>query len=139
MQTVKLNNEVEMPVVGLGVYQMENVAQCEQAVLDAFHVGYRMIDTAENYMNEEAVGSAFHKSGLKREDVFITSKIWINHFGNEKTKKAYEAALKRMDLEYLDLVLLHQSMSDYYSAWRALEELYREGKVRAIGVSNFYP
>lgn len=139
MQTVKLSNAIEMPVVGLGVYQMEDMKQCEQAVLDAFHSGYRMIDTAENYMNEEAVGAAFRKSGLKREEVFITSKIWINHFGKEKTKNAYEAALKRMGLEYLDLVLLHQSLSDYYSAWRALEELYQEGKVRAIGVSNFYP
>lgn len=139
MQTIRLNNGIEMPVMGLGVYQIEDMDQCEQAVLDAFHAGYRMIDTAENYMNEEAVGTALRKSGLKREEVFITSKIWINHFGKEKTKSAYEAALKRMGLEYLDLVLLHQSLSDYYSAWRVLEELYQEGKVRAIGVSNFYP
>lgn len=139
MQTVTLHNGVEMPLVGLGVYQMEDTSLCERAVLDAFQTGYRLIDTAENYLNEEAVGSAFRKSGLSRDEVFITSKIWINHFGKEKTKLAYETALKRMGLEYLDLVLLHQSLSDYYGAWRALEELYREGRVRAIGVSNFYP
>lgn len=139
MQTVTLHNGVEMPLVGLGVYQMEDTSLCERAVLDAFQTGYRLIDTAENYLNEEAVGSAFRKSGLSRDEVFITSKIWINHFGKGKTKLAYEAALKRMGVEYLDLVLLHQSLSDYYGAWRALEELYREGKVRAIGVSNFYP
>lgn len=139
MQTVALRNGVKMPLVGLGVYQIEDTALCERVVLDAFQTGYRLIDTAENYLNEEAVGSAFHKSGLRRDEVFITSKIWLNHFGEEKTKRAYEAALKRMGLEYLDLVLLHQSLSDYYGAWRALEELYREGKVRAIGVSNFYP
>lgn len=139
MQTVKLYNGTEMPLVGLGVYQIEDTAQCEQSVLDAFQTGYRLIDTAENYLNEEAVGSAFRKSGLRRDEVFITSKIWLNHYGEEKTKRAYEAALKRMGMEYLDLVLLHQSLSDYYGAWRALEQLYKEGKVRAIGVSNFYP
>lgn len=139
MQTVTLNNGIEMPLAGLGVYQIEDTAQCEKVVLDAFQTGYRLIDTAENYLNEEAVGSAFRKSGLRRDEVFITSKIWINHYGVEKTKRAYEAALERMGLEYLDLMLLHQSLGDYYSAWRALEELYQEGKVRAIGVSNFYP
>ena len=139
MQTVKLHNGMEMPILGLGVYQVPDAAQCEQAVLDAFNTGYRLIDTAEGYMNEEAVGAAFRKSGLKREDVFITSKIWIKSFGYEKTKKAYEAALERLGMDYMDLVLLHQSLSDYYGAWRALEELYQEGKVRAIGVSNFYP
>lgn len=139
MQTVKLNNGVEMPLVGIGVYQVPDAAQCEQSVLDAFQAGYRLVDTAEGYMNEEAVGAAFQKSGLKRGEVFLTSKIWITNYGREKTKRAYEAALKRMGMEYLDLVLLHQSLSDYYGAWRALEELYQEGKVRAIGVSNFYP
>lgn len=139
MQTVTLNNGIEMPLAGLGVYQIEDTAQCEKVVLDAFQAGYRLIDTAENYLNEEAVGSAFRKSGLRRDEVFITSKIWINHYGVEKTKRAYETALERMGLEYLDLMLLHQSLGDYYSAWRALEELYQEGKVRAIGVSNFYP
>ena len=139
MQTVTLSKGVEMPMVGIGVYQVPDAAQCEQSVFDAFQAGYRLVDTAEGYMNEEAVGSAFKKSGLKREEVFITSKIWITNFGYEKTRKAYDAALKRLDMEYMDLILLHQSLSDYYGAWRALEELYREGKVRAIGVSNFYP
>ena len=97
------------------------------------------MDTAESYMNEEAIGSAFRKSGLSRDEVFITSKIWVSNFGYEKTKKAFEAALKRLGMEFMDLILLHQSLSDYYGAWRALTELYREGKVRAIGVSNFYP
>lgn len=139
MQTVVLSNGVKMPSMGLGVYQIEDTAQCEQAVLDALKVGYRLIDTAENYLNEEAVGSAFRKSGLRRNEVFITSKIWPNHYGAEKTKQAYETALKRLDMEYMDLILLHQSLSDYYGAWSVLEELYQDGKVRAIGVSNFYP
>lgn len=128
-----------MPIEGIGVYQVPDVAQCEKSLLDAFAAGYRLVDAAEGYMNEEAVGSAFKKSGLKREEVFITSKIWIANFGYEKTKKAFEAALKRMDMEYMDLILLHQSLSDYYGAWRVLEELYKEGKEKAIGVSNFYP
>lgn len=139
MQTVKLSNGMEMPMVGIGVYQVPDAAQCEQSVLDAFEAGYRLVDTAEGYMNEEAVGLALKKSGLNRDEVFITSKIWITNFGYEKTKRAYDAALKRLDMEYMDLVLLHQSLSDYYGAWRALEELYKEGRIRAIGVSNFYP
>lgn len=139
MQTVKLSNGMEMPMVGIGVYQVPDAAQCEESVLDAFEAGYRLVDTAEGYMNEEAVGLALKKSGLNRDEVFITSKIWISNFGYEKTKRAYDAALKRLDLEYMDLVLLHQSLSDYYGAWRALEELYKEGRIRAIGVSNFYP
>lgn len=139
MQTVRLHNGVEMPILGIGVYQIPDASQCEQTVLDAFSAGYRLVDTAEGYMNEEAVGVAFKKSGLNRQDVFITSKIWISNFGYEKTKKAYEAALKRLDMDYMDLVLLHQSLSDYYGAWHALEELYKEGKIHAIGVSNFYP
>ena len=139
MQTVKLSNGMEMPMVGIGVYQVPDAAQCEQSVLDAFEAGFRLVDTAEGYMNEEAVGLALKKSGLNRDEVFITSKIWITNFGYEKTKRAYDAALKRLDMEYMDLVLLHQSLSDYYGAWRALEELYKEGRIRAIGVSNFYP
>lgn len=139
METVRLHNGVEMPILGIGVYQIPDVVECERSLLDAFGAGYRLVDTAEGYMNEEAVGAALKKSGLDRGEVFITSKIWISNFGYERTRKAYEAALKRMDVEYLDLVLLHQSLSDYYGAWRALEELYQEGKVRAIGVSNFYP
>ncbi|MBT2733700.1 aldo/keto reductase [Bacillus sp. ISL-7] len=130
MEFTTLSNGVKMPMVGFGVYQVPDAAQCERVVLDAFHAGYRLVDTAEAYMNEEAVGIALKKSGLKREDVFITSKIWISNFGYEKTKKAYEAALKRLDMEYMDLILLHQSLSDYYSAWRALEELYKEGSKR---------
>ena len=139
MEFKTLANGIKMPMVGFGVYQVEDHEQCEQSVLDALNAGYRLIDTAETYMNEEAVGSAFRKSGLKRDEVFITSKIWLSNFGYEKTKKAYEAGLKRLGMEYMDLILLHQSLSDYYGAWRALEELYKEGKVHAIGVSNFYP
>ena len=139
MEFATLSNGVKMPMLGLGVYQVPEFDQCEQSVLDAYPAGYRLVDTAESYMNEEAIGSAFRKSGLSRDDVFITSKIWVSNFGYEKTKKAYEAALKRLGMEYMDLVLLHQSLSDYYGAWRALTDLYREGKVRAIGVSNFYP
>ncbi len=139
MEFKMLSNGIKMPMVGFGVYQVDDLKQCEQSVLDALNAGYRLIDTAETYMNEEAVGSAVRKSGLARDKVFITSKIWLSNFGYEKTKKAYEAGLKRLGMEYMDLILLHQSLSDYYGAWRALEELYKEGKVRAIGVSNFYP
>lgn len=139
MEFKTLTNGIKMPIVGFGVYQVDDLNQCEQSVLDALNAGCRLIDTAETYMNEEAVGSAFKKSGLKRDEVFITSKIWLSNFGYEKTKKAYEAGLKRLGMEYMDLILLHQPFSDYYGAWRALEELYKEGKVRAIGVSNFYP
>lgn len=139
MEFKTLANGIKMPMIGLGVYQVDDLKQCEQSVLDALGAGYRLIDTAETYMNEEAVGSAIQKSGLKRDEVFITSKIWLSNFGYEKTKKAYEAGLKRLGMEYMDLILLHQSLSDYYGAWKALEELYKEGKVRAVGVSNFYP
>ena len=134
-----LANGNRMPILGFGVYQVPDYEQCRQAVMDAFDAGYRLIDTAESYMNEEAVGDAFKASGLKRDEVFITSKIWVSNFGYEKTKKACKAALKRLDMEYIDLILLHQSLSDYYGAWRALEELYKTGLVKAIGVSNFYP
>lgn len=139
MEYKTLANGIKMPMVGFGVYQVPDFEQCEQSVLDALGAGYRLIDTAESYMNEEAVGSAVMKSGLNRDEIFVTSKIWVSNFGYEKTKKAYEAGLKRLGMEYMDLILLHQSLSDYYGAWRALEELYKEGKVRAIGVSNFYP
>lgn len=139
MEYKTLANGNRMPMLGLGVYQVPDHNQCKQSVLDAFQAGYRLIDTAESYMNEEAIGEAFKESGLKREEVFITSKIWVSNFGYEKTKHAYEAALTRLDMEYMDLILLHQSLSDYYGAWRALEEFYKEGKAKAIGVSNFYP
>ncbi len=139
MECVTLANDVKMPILGLGVYQVESHKQCESTVISALNNGYRLIDTAEGYMNEEAVGSGIRKSSVKREEVFVTSKLWIKNFGYEKTKIAYEAQLKRLGYEYYDLILLHQSLADYYGAWRALEELYKEGKVRAIGVSNFYP
>ncbi|MCM1284455.1 MAG: aldo/keto reductase [Muribaculaceae bacterium] len=139
MEYVTLANDVKMPVLGLGVFQVPDAAQCEQAVADAFGAGYRSIDTAAAYGNEDSVGAAFKKSGLKREDVFITSKVWVADFGYEKTKAALDRTLASLDMEYLDLILLHQSLSDYYGSWRALTEAYRAGKVKAIGVSNFYP
>ena len=139
MEFTTLANGVNMPMLGLGVFQVPDFAQCEQAVLDAFSAGYRLIDTAAAYQNEEAVGSAFQKSGLKREEVFITTKIWVADIGYEKTKAAVETSLKKLGMAYIDLILLHQSLSDYYGAWRALIELYEAGKVKAIGVSNFYP
>ena len=139
MEFVTLAGGIKMPILGLGVYQVPDAAQCERTVLDAFSLGYRLIDTAAAYRNEEAVGAAFKKSGLKREEVFITSKVWVSDIGYEKTKAAVETSLKKLDMEYLDLIMPHQSLSDYYGCWRALEELYREGKVRAIGVANFYP
>lgn len=139
MQSVKLNNNVEMPVLGFGVYQVTDAAQCEQAVTEALAAGYRLIDTAAAYFNEEAVGAAIRKSGIPREELFITTKLWIQDYGYENTKKAFETSMKKLGLDYLDLYLLHQPMSDYYGAWRAMEELYQEGKIRAIGVCNFYP
>lgn len=139
MQTVKLNNGVEMPMEGFGVFQIPDAAQCEQAVTDALNAGYRLIDTAAAYMNEEAVGAAIRKSGIPREELFITTKLWIQDYGYENTKKAFETSMKKLGLDYLDLYLMHQPMSDYYGSWRAMEELYQEGKIRAIGVCNFYP
>lgn len=139
MQTVKLNNGVEMPMEGFGVFQIPDAAQCEQAVSDALNAGYRLIDTAAAYMNEEAVGRAIRKSGIPRKELFITTKLWIQDYGYENTKKAFDTSMKKLGLDYLDLYLIHQPMSDYYGAWRAMEELYQEGKIRAIGVCNFYP
>jgi len=139
MNTIKLNNGIKMPQLGLGVYQIPDHAECERAVLDALAAGYRMIDTAAGYNNEEAVGSAIRKSGIPREDIFVVTKIWVADFGDDKTAAAVDRALKKLNMDYIDLVLLHQAMSDYYGAWRALEKCYREGKVKAIGVSNFYP
>lgn len=139
MKTVKLNNGVEMPMEGFGVFQIPDAAQCEQAVTDALHAGYRLIDTAAAYMNEEAVGSAVKKSGIPREELFITTKLWIQDYGYENTKKAFEVSMKKLGLDYLDLYLMHQPMSDYYGSWRAMEELYKEGRIKAIGVCNFYP
>lgn len=139
MENIKLNNGVEMPVLGFGVYQIADAEECERSVLDAIAVGYRSIDTAAAYGNEEAVGNAIRKSGVERASLFITTKLWIADAGYEKTKKAFETSLKKLQLDYLDLYLIHQPYGDVYGAWRAMEELYAEGKIRAIGVSNFQP
>jgi 2,5-diketo-D-gluconate reductase A len=137
MQTVLLNNGVEMPILGFGVFQVTNLAECERSVVDAINAGYRLIDTAASYMNEEAVGKAIKRSGVIRKDLFITTKLWIQSNGYEGTKKAFENSLKRLQLDYLDLYLIHQPFGDVYGEWRAMQELYKEGRVRAIGVSNF--
>jgi diketogulonate reductase-like aldo/keto reductase len=139
MQKVKLNNGVEMPLLGFGVFQVTDLAECERSVLEAITTGYRLIDTAASYMNEEAVGKAIKSSGVPREDLFITTKLWIQSNGYEGTKKAFEASLKKLGLDYLDLYLMHQPYGDVYGEWRAMQELYKEGRVRAIGVSNFHP
>ena len=135
---IKLNNGVEMPQIGYGVYQV-TPEECERCVSDALSVGYRMIDTAQAYHNEEGVGNAVKKSGLKREDVFIVSKVWISNYGEEKAKASIEESLRKLQTDYIDLMLLHQPFCDRYGAYRALESAYKEGKLRAIGVSNFYP
>ncbi|RZK37801.1 MAG: aldo/keto reductase [Hymenobacter sp.] len=139
MQTVKLNNGVEMPVLGFGVFQVTDLTECERSVVDAIETGYRLIDTAQSYMNEEAVGKAIKASGVAREELFITTKLWIQSDGYAGAKKAFEDSLKKLQLDYLDLYLIHQPYGDVYGEWRAMEELYKEGKVRAIGVSNFQP
>lgn len=138
MEYVTLANGVKMPILGYGVYQVTK-DECEQCVLDALEAGYRSLDTAQSYFNEEEVGSAVRKSGIAREDIFVTSKVWVEHYGYEETKKSVEESLRKLQTDYLDLMLLHQPFSDYYGAYRALEDLYDEGKLRAIGVSNFYP
>ena len=139
MQTVCLNNGVQMPLEGFGVFQVPDAAQCEQAFSDALEAGYRLIDTAAAYMNEEAVGNAIRTSDIPRKDLFITTKLWVQDADYESAKKAFETSLNKLGLEYLDLYLIHQPFHDYYGAWRAMEELYKEGRIRAIGVSNFYP
>lgn len=139
MQTITLNNGVEMPMLGFGVFQVTDLQECERSVLDALHTGYRLIDTAASYGNEEAVGRAIKKSGIPRESLFITTKLWIQSQGYEGTKKAFEHSLKRLQLDYLDLYLIHQPFGDVYGEWRAMEQLYKEGRIRAIGVSNFHP
>ncbi len=138
MEYVKLNNGVEMPILGFGVYQipLEDTKRC---VLDAIKVGYRSIDTAQSYFNESEVGEAIRECGIPREELFITTKVWINNYGYEKCKSSVMESLKKLQTDYIDLVLLHQPFGDYYGAYRALEDLYEEGKIRAIGVSNFYP
>ena len=139
MEYITLNNGVKMPKVGFGVYQVTDQNECRQAVLDAIDVGYRLIDTAQAYGNEEAVGEAIKMSGVDRKDLFITTKVWISNYGYEKAKMSVEESLKKMQLDYLDLVLLHQPFNDYYGAYQALVDLYKEGKIKTIGVSNFYP
>ena len=139
MEFITLNNGVKMPLEGFGVFQVPDSAQCEQAVLDAIASGYRLIDTAAAYMNEKAVGKAIKKSGVPREELFITTKLWVQDAGYDSTLKAFDRSLKKLGLSYLDLYLIHQPFGDYYGAWRAMERLYEEGAVRAIGVSNFSP
>jgi len=139
MQYVKLNNGVEMPILGFGVFQVTDLEECERSVVDAIETGYRLIDTAASYRNEEAVGKAIKRSGEAREDLFITTKLWIHSNGYEGAKKSFENSLKRLQLDYLDLYLIHQPMGDVYGEWRAMQDLYKEGRVRAIGVSNFHP
>lgn len=138
MEQVTLYNGVKMPIVGYGVYQVSK-EECERCVRDALAVGYRSIDTAQSYFNEEQVGDAIVKSGVSREEIFLTTKVWVEHYGYEEAKKSVLESMRKLQTEYLDLVLLHQPFSDYYGAYRALEDLYAEGKLRAIGVSNFYP
>ena len=139
MESVKLNNGVEMPLEGFGVFQVPDPAQCEQAVLDAIASDYRLIDTAAAYMNEKAVGEAVKKCGVPREELFITTKLWVQDASYEGAKQAIQTSLDNLGLDYLDLYLIHQPMGDYIGAYRAMEEAYQEGKLRAIGVCNFYP
>lgn len=139
MQYVKLNNGIEMPLLGFGVFQIPDNTECERVVTDALAAGYRLIDTASAYFNEEGVGKAIAKSGIKREELFVTTKLWIQDAGYENAKKAFQVSLNKLGLDYLDLYLIHQPFNDYYGSWRAMEELYEEGKIRAIGVCNFYP
>ncbi len=139
MEYVELNNGIKMPILGYGVFQIPDHEQCERCVLDAVEAGYRLIDTAQSYGNEAAVGRAIKKCGVPREELFITTKVWISNFGYENAKKSIKESFERLQLDYLDLLLIHQPFNDYYGTYRAMEELYMEGKLRAIGVSNFYP
>jgi 2,5-diketo-D-gluconate reductase A len=139
MQKVVLNNGLEMPILGFGVFQVADQDECENAVLAAIETGYRLIDTAASYMNERAVGNAMKKSGVARKDLFITTKLWVQDAGYEKTKKAVEKSLNKLQTDYLDLYLIHQPYGDVHGSWRAMEELHKEGKLKAIGISNFQP
>lgn len=139
MQKIVLNNNIEMPLEGFGVFQVTEETQCEEAVANAIEAGYRLIDTASSYQNEEAVGRAIRRSGVAREELFITTKAYIQQMGYEKTKEAFEESLEKLGLDYLDLYLIHMPFGDYYGSWRAMEELYRAGRIRAIGVCNFLP
>ena len=139
MEYITLNNGVKMPVLGYGVYQVPDLEECERCVLDAISIGYRSIDTAQAYNNEEAVGNAIVKCGVPREELFITTKVWISNGGYEKAKASIEESLKKLKTDYIDLLLIHQPFNDYYGTYKAMEEAYKAGKIRAIGVSNFYP
>lgn len=139
MQTVTLNNNVKMPILGFGVYQVNDLSECERSVLTALETGYRLIDTASAYQNETAVGNAIRKSGIAREEIFVTTKLWIQDTGYEKTLKAFEKSLNNLQTDYLDLYLIHQPYGDVYGSWKAMQELYHQGKIKAIGVSNFQP
>lgn len=139
MEYVTLNNGIKMPAAGFGVFQIKDKEECVRVVMDAIETGYRLIDTAQSYGNEEAVGEAIQKTSVPREELFITTKVWISNYGYENAKASIEDSLKKMQLDYLDLVLLHQPFKDYHGAYRALVDLYKEGKIKAIGVSNFYP
>lgn len=138
MRNVTLNNGVEMPVLGFGVFQVTDPAECERTVVDAIDTGYRLLDTARSYGNEQAVGSAIRKSGIDRKELFVTTKLWIEDASYDGAKSAFERSLNKLQTDYLDLYLIHQPFGDVYGAWRAMEELYRAGRIRAIGVSNFY-
>ncbi len=139
MQTVRLNNGIEMPILGFGVFQIRDAAECERCVVDAIHTGYRLIDTAASYMNEQAVCNAIKRCGINRKDLFITTKLWVQDHGYENTKTAFQKSLDRLQLDYLDMYLIHQPYGDIFGSWRAMEELYGAGKIRAIGVANFQP
>ncbi len=139
MKSVTLNNGVAMPILGFGVFQVSDLAECERSVIDAIQTGYRLIDTAASYGNEAAVGNAIRCSGVDRKDLFITTKLWVSGAGYDKTKAAFERSMQKLQLDYLDLYLIHQPYGDVYGSWRAMEELYREKRIRAIGVSNFHP
>lgn len=139
MDTVTLNNGIKMPLLGFGVFQIPDAQECVRSVVDAIQAGYRLIDTAASYMNEEAVGNGIRQSGVAREDLFVTSKLWVQDAGFERTQVAIDKSLRRLQLDYLDLYLIHQPYGDVHGAWRAMEEAYRQGKLRAIGVSNFHP
>jgi len=139
MKTLVLNNGVKMPILGFGVFQIKEAEECERAVREAIDVGYRLIDTAASYENEQYVGNAIKDSGIAREELFVTTKLWLADMGYEKTKAAFERSMERLQLDYLDLYIIHQPWGDVYGSWRAMEEFYKEGRTRAIGVSNFHP
>ena len=139
MQTVKLNNGIEMPILGFGVYQIPDHNECERVVTEALATGYRLIDTAQAYFNEEAVGKAIKNSGINRKDIFLVTKVWVSNGGYEKAKTSIDESLRKLQTDYLDLILIHQPFNDYYGTYRAMEEAYKNEKTRAIGISNFYP